>query len=321
MERYLIVILAALVVLVIIFALWMGAAPAIALVIGALLGSTTWIYDKLQTRNALLSRRFRVQTVYDVLTDIARNRMPALMTDSTSVRDGASESRIRSLMTLSEFLDDPLYSSMDAVEDIADMVIQDHFSHSASVEGLGTEVLRTTLLYLASASLVSPFKNAAASSAKSFVWDQVRFEDTGPPLTQGGDKFLKTVSFLRIHQGILDLDLFHKHMGKDLKASERDKLTIEFSDPQLGFLVKELGKAHDLVELVQREMSGKRLMGRLAKRMRAGSWGAEPRYDTFLVVKQEKGERSGGERYLENQIGDIPNRIVAAGWIYNQGND
>lgn len=89
---------------------------------------------------------------------------------------------------------------------------------------------------------------------------------------------------------------------------------MELGDPQLSFLVYELGKDSDLLELVQKEMSGRRIMRGLSRR--AGSM-APPRrdFDAFLVLKQEK-ER--GDRYMKERIDKVPDRIVASGWLFQK---
>ncbi len=267
------------------------------------LGLVPWIYDRLRERQRRSARTRNLLSLFSNSVGVIRDRFPALVG-----KDLAGHS-----MKEPHMVENILVSHVDEIQQVVDEAI-DATCDSGAIEELGREVLHHLVLHALSRHLDRRGQRVAKSIVRSFLGDQIIFMDIGPAFSPEGETFIKVIVYLRTYGRILDFEDLRRHLRITLDPVDRNKVAMELGDPQLSFLVYELGKDSDLLELVQKEMSGRRVMRGLSRR--AGSM-APPRrdFDAFLVLKQEK---KRGDRYLKDRIDKVPDRIVASGWLFQK---
>jgi hypothetical protein len=285
----------------------LGVVPALASVAGVLLGLFPWTYDKWKEYSRRQRQLDRIRVVFAALTGVVTDRLPALLDRFAEFLEEGSEREEATLQSIVGKREGVIDIDTTLLEELAEGAISSKCDHTV-VEELGMEVLRNLVLHLSSSAFDRSLSTLARSVVKSFMGEQIEFLDAGPSLNPTGEVFAKVVTFLRDHQRVDDLEALRTHLRARLDPEERDKLTLELSDPQLSFLVYELGKASDLLDVAQREMSGKRLIGRLTARISRRGSARQRRYNAFLILKQEMRE---GDRYIKQRIDAVPNRIVA----------
>ncbi len=280
---------------------------AIVSLITFIAGLIPWLYDRLEEYEKTKAKLRTIKTLLSEFEDAIERRFPAFVVGK-SIDDGES--------TLSLFrrLDEIPSSDSLFLEEVADQAIQNR-CRDAIVDEFGIEVFHHLVLHITSEKLNRRRKRLTKSILRAFLGENIVFLDTGPVYSPEGETFVKSVVYLRSRGGVFDLEDFRRYLRSDMDAIERNKVSLELSDPQLSFMVYELGKGSDLLDLVRRKMSGRRLIKGLSA-MTPKRKPSRESFNTFLILKQEK---RGGDRYLKERINAVSNRIVAPGWLYTRG--
>jgi hypothetical protein len=293
--------------------LLLGTLPALAALAGLVLGALPWIYDKSRER---LSERYRIGRAWAALTQLGHTiaeRLPAF-----TIQPGVQPDSVgwNPEQVAESILQNQQGTALDVsllLQDLADSAISDICDQSI-VERFGPDAFRCLVIHLSAESLARPFQAPAKSIVRSFVGETIQFLNSGPTLAAAGEIFAKSVVYLRENGRISDINGFWEFLDKPLDVEKRDKLTLEFSDPQLSFLVYELGKANDLLLLVRQRMSGRRLVKQISAGLRGDRGTRGRRFNSFLILKQEM---KGGDRYIKSRIDSVPSRLVSAGTLYH----
>jgi hypothetical protein len=269
-----------------------------------LIGLTLWIYDRLEE---YWKKKVKIQTIgrlFSVCEEVLETRFPSFV-------DGATIGRDVGVFTILERMEKDSFIDSFWLEEVVDLTIRTR-CHDTIVDELGREVFHHLVLHVISKRLNRRQRRHAKSLVGSFFGEKTVFMDTGPVLSPEGDLFAKAVVYLRTRGGIYNLKDFQSFLKRDLDAVERNKVSLELSDPQLSFMVYGLGKGSDLLDLVRRKMSGRRLMKGLSDRT---GMKKKPKksFKAFLILKQEM---ISGDRYLRKRLDEIPNRIVGPGSLY-----
>ena len=294
------------VVIVLLTSLLLGVVAGVAALAVGVLGVLPWTYDKWNEHNIRVQHLKAVSGTFSTFVEVIQLKLPAIVSSlgNVGVRDLYHGAGV--LETILANRDGPQEIDLPFLEELGEGAIESTVRTDVAEEW-GMEVLRSVVLHLSIEKLDRRLGLLAKASVRSFLGEQTRFGDTGLSLTSAGTQFEGIIAYLRQHRRIDNVDTLRKGMMGKMTEADRDRLTAELSDPYISFLVYELGKADDLLDLVNREMSGMRLVGQLAKR--AGGVLGEPRkrYDTFLVLKQEL---RGGRRYMKERIDAVPDRII-----------
>jgi hypothetical protein len=307
---YLIGIAAILVILILTF---LGVLAGLVACAGVVIGSLPWTYDKIRAREAESRLVRRLQISGSAMFDVVRDRLPAFTNP-----DAAGLSWFESWCNLAasnlvrshrlEETDDVVY-----LQEIADLTIA-RVCNDYQVSHFGSEPFRILVIYLSEGSLDRGFGDASKRIVRTFVGEQLQFLPNGVTLRDQGETFAKTLTFLETVGRVDKLELLEEWQKRPLDSSQSDRVALQLADPQLSFIVFELGKAEDLVGLLRQRMSGKRIVSKLTTRMKRKSTGQSSRFRSFLVLKQEK---KLGDRYFKNRINAVDNRIVSAGTLYH----
>ena len=301
-------------ILVILLLLLIGVIPGLAALTGVVLGALPWIYDRTSARRVKLRQLGTIRSCGTILTRVIGDQFPAFVRAAEAVAGPLPE---WAEDTVHQLLDSPRGTSdidSGVLQDVADLVVA-RVCSTEVIEELGPEMIRCLVLHVARLNLDRVFRQSAKSIVKAYIGEQLQFGENGVSLTPVGDVFVRSLSFLEEYGRIADLSAYRIAIAKPLGSHRAERVAMQIADPQLSFLVYELGKADDLAEMVRSRMSGSRLVSRLSRQLRRAQGGGAGRFRSFLVLKQEF---QRGERYIKSRIDSVDDRIVSAGTLYHE---
>lgn len=287
------------------------AAP-IATLVGVAIGATPWLFDR--TRSWSVDRRAtnRVRVCVQWLANTMTRKLPAFIATSFDKRVSPEAWSWDATRQVAEARGTLAGQEVELLQDLADFVVARLCSQAIMGE-MGPEVVRCVVLHLASPNLDRSFQTAAKSIVKAFVAEQLQFKSSGFSLTRAGEVFAQSVSFCDEHGVIADWQSLEAAIRRPSETARKSEVLSNLMDPQLSYIVYEMGKASDLNQLLQRKMSSRRLVTELSKGLARSAKPRRPGYQTFLIIKQEM---QRGDRYIKARIDAVANRLTSRGTIY-----
>jgi hypothetical protein len=281
--------------------LLLGLAPAVAVLGGTGLGALPWAYASISRQLKSRERARAYLRMVDLMTGRVRVVLSALVSNNPN-RDYP-----RDMSLWASELD-----STDLIHMAASSVTMNAFE-SETVERLGSEVVSHLIIHLSVNSLSLQLGRDARAELSSYVGAQIEFSRDGPTLSDEGKSLAKAVIFLREHGSISDPAAFWKFFDSQISDAEQRSIAVELSDPSLGFMIYDMGKSDDLMDLVRRRMSGSRVLRQLSTHMSINQAIEQRNYGTFLVLKEEMGH---GARYIKSEIDKVTSRVSSSGRLY-----
>lgn len=255
--------------------------------------------EKHRESTQLDSRKRRVAAIAQTCQHVYRRVFPAFV-------DGRSEEKYTEIirkksedMGLDDRVDEHLIE--EVIEDYVRMCLKSDLRKRVSdrvLKCLGSESM--------SSILKTPERDLASAIAKTFLSGQIKPSDVGGlTLSEEGELFVRLRAHLSRGGRIRSLNELIAVIEKGIDLDEKRSIVLELTDPELCFLVYDLGKGTDLFELVKREMSGERIRRGLDQ-IRTRIVGQVKSNEYYLILKQEP----SASRKIKDRIDSFRNRIV-----------